>query len=329
MRIGRVEIRNPLRLAPMADITNAAFRLVARECGSDLVTSEEIEAYSLLIGSERTQDIASYLPEEHPIALQLLGGDPEVLARAARLLEEAGADIVDLNMGCPVPKITKKGHGAALMRDPLRAAVIFRAMRKALSVPLTVKIRGGWDETSLNAVEIARVAEAEGVDALTVHPRTRCQRFTGKAPWTVIAEVVRAVRIPVTGNGDVKTQEDARRMMAETGAVSVMIGRAALGQPWVFDADFFSLSPAAQWDYKWRVIQRHRDLICQRHDGHRAAVQIKKHLAWYSRGLYDAAALRYRVMSSAGAEGAWDAFAQGFESARKLIESSSLPPVPV
>src|SRR5215510_11001120 len=206
-----------LRLAPMAGVTNAPFRLVCREADAGLLTSEEIDARALVEGNVRTHVIARYLPEEHPIAFQLLGGDPDVLAEAARQLEAIGADAIDLNMGCPVPKIVAKGQGAALMRDPLGAAVILRTMRKAISVRFTVKIRGGWDERSVNAVEIARVAESEGVDAITVHPRTRSQQYAGVAPWEIIASVVDAVAIPVVGNGDVRSRADAAAMVAATG----------------------------------------------------------------------------------------------------------------
>src|SRR5262245_55199175 len=211
----------------MAGVTNAPFRLVARECGAGLLTSEEIDARGLLANSAHTLELARYLPEEHPIAFQLLGSDAEVLAEAARRLEGVGADGIDLNMGCPVAKIVTKGHGAALMRDPLAAALIFRAMRKAVQVPLTIKIRGGWDDHTLNAPEIAQVAESEGVDAITVHPRTRSQQFTGRAPWAIIAAVVEAVRVPVTGNGDVRSLADAQAMVATTRCASVMIGRGA------------------------------------------------------------------------------------------------------
>src|SRR5687767_12603849 len=191
-----------LRLAPMAGVSNAPFRLVCREAGAGPLTSEEIDARALVMGNTKTEILARYLPEERPLALQLLGGDAEVLAEAARRLEAAGADGVDLNMGCPVAKIVAKGQGAALMRDPWKAALVFRAMRKAVTVPLTIKIRGGWDERTPNAVEIARIAEDEGIEAVTVHPRSRSQQFSGRAPWDVIAEVVAAVGIPVTGNGD-------------------------------------------------------------------------------------------------------------------------------
>ena len=246
MRIGDVEVRGLARLAPMAGATNAPFRLVARECGSAMTTTEEMDAASVLFQTPHALSAAAYYPAERPLAMQLLGKDPEALAAAAARCEALGADVVDLNMGCPVPKITGKGKGAALMRDVPAAARILRTMRRAIRVPLTVKIRGGWDETHLNAVEIARMAQEEGVDAITVHPRTRAQQFTGKAPWTIIAEVVDAVRLPVTGNGDVHSMDDARRMVAATGCQSVMIGRGALGRPWVFDEGYDALSPPDQ-----------------------------------------------------------------------------------
>src|SRR5881296_1948812 len=223
-----------LRLAPMAGVTNAPFRLVCREAGAGLLTSEEIDARALVEGNARTQMIAHYLPEERPLAFQLLGGDPDVLAEAARRLVASGADGIDLNMGCPVSKIVAKGQGAALMRDPLRAAVIFRTLRKTVDVPFTIKIRSGWDERTVNAVEIARIAEGEGVDAITVHPRTRSQQYSGRAPWEIIASVVDAVAIPVIGNGDVRSLADARAMVEATGCAAVMIGRGALGAPWIF-----------------------------------------------------------------------------------------------
>src|SRR5262245_21588397 len=261
MRIGPVDVPALCRMAPMAGITNAPFRLIVKECGSGLTTTEEMDAAALLTNHPHADAIAAYYPEERPLAMQLLGKDADLLARAAEKVEGLGADIVDLNMGCPMPKITGKGKGAALMRDVMGTALILRALRKAVSVPLTIKIRGGWDDEHLNAVEVAQMAEAEGVDAITVHPRTRSQRFTGKAPWTIIREVVDAVRVPVTGNGDVRSMAEAQRMVAETGCQSVMVGRGALGRPWVFDETFESLPPRAQRDYKARVIARHAELI--------------------------------------------------------------------
>src|SRR5205814_1330817 len=191
-----------------------------------------IDARALVLGNDKTATLARYLPEERPLAMQLLGADPDVLAEAARRLEAAGADAIDLNMGCPVPKIVAKGQGAALMRDPLAAAVIFRTLRKAVAGRFTIKIRGGWDDRRVNAVEIARLAEGEGVDAITVHPRTRSQQFAGLAPWEIIASVVDAVAIPVTGNGDVRSHDDARAMVRATGCAAVMIVRDAFWRLW-------------------------------------------------------------------------------------------------
>src|SRR5262245_27339167 len=308
MKIGRVELSALARLAPMAGITNAPFRLIARECGSALTTSEEMDAAALLTGHPHADAIAAYYPEERPLAMQLLGRDPDLLARAAERCQTLGADIVDLNMGCPMPKITGKGKGAALMRDVAATALILRALRKAVSVPFTIKIRGGWDDEHLNAVEVAQMAESEGVDAITVHPRSRSQRFTGKAPWTIIREVVAAVRIPVTGNGDVRSMAEARRMMAETGCVSVMIGRGALGSPWVFDETFEALAPEAQRERKARVIARHCALIREHFREKYALIQMKKHLAWYTEGLGHATRCRAEIFQSRTPEEVWEVF---------------------
>jgi nifR3 family TIM-barrel protein len=282
-----------LRLAPMAGVTNAPFRLVCRECGAGPLTSEEIDARALVLGNDKTATLARYLPEERPLAMQLLGADPDILAEAARRLEAAGADAIDLNMGCPVPKIVAKGQGAALMRDPVAAAVIFRTLRKAVTGRFTIKIRGGWDEHTLNAVEIARLAESEGVDAITVHPRTRSQQFTGRAPWDVIAAVVAAVsRVPVVGNGDVRSVDDARAMVAATGCAAVMIGRGALGAPWIFRG-----VPADRTAQR-AIIERHCALIETHLPERLALVQLKKHLAWYSAGRPGSAALRPRLFAA-------------------------------
>jgi nifR3 family TIM-barrel protein len=308
MKIGTVEIAALARLAPMAGITNAPFRLIARECGSGLTTTEEMDAAALLMNHPHADAIAAYYPQERPLAMQLLGKDGTILVRAAERLQALGADIVDLNMGCPMPKITGKGKGAALMRDVMGTALILRALRKALEVPFTIKIRGGWDDEHLNAVEVAQMAESEGVDAITVHPRTRSQRFTGKAPWTIIGEVVDAVRVPVTGNGDVRSMGEARRMKAETGCGSVMIGRGALGRPWIFDETFESLSPDAQRDYKARVIARHCELIREHFREKYALIQMKKHLAWYTEGLGHATRCRVEIFQSRGAGEVWDVF---------------------
>ena len=277
----------------MAGITNAPFRLVCRESGAGRLTTEEIDAHAYVRDNGKTEMLTRYLPGERPLVMQLLGCDPDMLAEAARRLEATGADGIDLNMGCPVRKIVTKGHGSALMRDPLAAAVIFRTMRKAVRVPFTVKMRGGWDDLTINAVEIARLAESEGVDAVTVHPRTRSQLFTGQAPWEIIAAVVAAVRIPVTGNGDVHSLDDARAMVTATGCAAVMIGRGALGAPWIFRGE------PVDRDGRAAIVRRHAELIEAHLPSRLALIQLKKHLAWYSAGLPGSAALRPRLFAAA------------------------------
>src|SRR5262245_26784138 len=291
-----------LRLAPMAAVTNTPFRLVCRECGAGPLTNEEIDARAFLQGSARTVEMTRFLPEERPIAMQLLGSDPDVLAQAARRLEAAGADAIDLNMGCPVAKIVSKGQGAALMRDPLGAAVVLRTMRKAIGIRFTVKIRGGWDERTVNAVEIARVAESEGVDAITVHPRTRSQQYAGVAPWEITASVVDAVSMPVVGNGDVRSYADAAAMVAATGCAAVMIGRGALGAPWIFAGGEVTRHERA------RIIRRHAELIETYLSTPTALVQLKKHLAWYASGFPGAAKLRETLFGRETAAAVQDAF---------------------
>ena len=323
MKIGPVEISTLARLAPMAGISNAPFRLIARECGSGLTTSEEMDASALLTGHPHADAIAAYYPEEQPLAMQLLGKDPDLLARAAERCQTLGADIVDLNMGCPMPKITGKGKGSALMRDVAATSLILRALRKAVSVPLTVKIRGGWDDQHLNAVEVAQMAESEGVDAITVHPRTRSQRYTGRAPWTIIRDVVEAVSIPVTGNGDVRSMAEARRMADETGCGSVMIGRGALGSPWIFDERFESLAHPEQRAYKARVIARHVALIREHYGEKYALVQMKKHLAWYTEGLGHATECRARIFQTRSPDEVWDVFRSYWERPRPATSQTA------
>jgi tRNA-dihydrouridine synthase B len=297
MKLGNIPLHGLCRLAPMAGVSNTPFRLICKELGSSLTTSEEISAKALVHGNERTFDMAGYLPEEKPIAMQIFGGEARSLAEAARILQDRGADIIDLNMGCPVPKITKTGAGSALMRDEKAAAEVLRAIRKAISIPFTIKIRGGWDDHTVNAPEIARIAELEGVDGIAVHPRTRSQQYTGKAPWDIIKLVVDSVKIPVTGNGDVKSWADAHRMRQETGCATVMIGRGALGKPWVFDPEFEHLSSETQHSYKFRVIERHLDLIEEHMNPRLGIVQMKKHLAWYIAGTRASAKARATVFT--------------------------------
>lgn len=294
----------------MAGITNASFRLVAKECGSTLITSEEIDATGLMRHTETSERIAEFLPAERPLAMQLLGNDVETLVEAAELLQRRGADIIDINMGCPMPKITKTGKGSAMMRDVTGTSLILRALRRACQVPLTIKIRGGWDNQHLNAVEVAQMAQSEGVDAITVHPRTRSQRFSGRAPWHIIRDVVEAVDIPITGNGDVTSHSQARQMMVETGCVSVMIGRGALGRPWVFNPDYEEWPADRQREYREQVIARHVELIRSFFpEGRYQLLQIKRHLSYYARGLAAAHACRRTLFTECDTpDEAWTTF---------------------
>jgi nifR3 family TIM-barrel protein len=284
---------SPVRLAPMASFTNVPFRQVAMRCGSGITTNEEIDADALVRDNAWAVEASRADLDGGPVVMQLLGNRAETLVPAALRLVEAGADVIDINMGCPVPKVVTKGKGAALMRDLTGTAALLVALRRALDgVPLTIKIRGGWDDEHANAVEFARMAEDTGVDAITVHPRTRAQRYGGRAPWDVIADVVRAVQIPVTGNGDVTSLDEAHAMIEATGCVSVMVGRAALGRPWLFDPSYVSLSDEARARYEADVIAEHMARIQERFAPSLALVQMKKHLAHYGAARPDARALR-------------------------------------
>ncbi|MDA0271381.1 MAG: tRNA dihydrouridine synthase DusB [Chloroflexi bacterium] len=308
----------PVRLAPMASYTNVPFRRVAQACGSGFTTNEEIDADAFRYDNQRTLRMARMSPEDGVVAMQLLGCDPEAMTLAAVRLVEAGASIIDVNMGCPAPKVTKRGKGAALMRDLATTATLLKALRAAIDVPLTIKIRGGWSDEHLNAVEVACMAEECGVDAITVHPRTRSQQYTGHAPWAVIGEVVRAVSIPVTGNGDVHSMAEARRMMDETGCAGVMVGRAALGRPWLFDEAHETLSPARRFERERAVIEQHLALIEATMPPHEALLQTKKHLALYVAGRPEARPLKAAIFLArdlAAVRGHYEQAVEGYGSA--------------
>ena len=313
MRIGKYNLSTLCRLAPMAGISNTPFRLLCKELGSSLTTSEEISAGGLVHQHKRTNELAYYLASERPIAMQIVGAKGDQLAEAAKILEGHGADIIDLNMGCPVNKVVKTGAGAALMKDPVETAKILRQIRNAISIPLTIKIRGGWNATQVNAPIVARMAESEGVAAITVHPRTRSQAYSGFAPWEIIRQVVEAVKIPVTGNGDVRSCADAERMKEETGCSSVMIGRGALGKPWIFDPKFPELTAQEQYQYKTRVIRRHMDLIEEHLSEQFALIQMKKHLAWYTSGLQGGSKIRKGVFQFRDRNALWAHFKDYWE----------------
>lgn len=234
LSIGSIRLTNRTVLAPLAGITNLPMRLLCKAGGAGLVCSEMISANGLVHGSARTAAMLRSAPAERPLSIQIFGADPAVMAEAARMVAAAGADILDINFGCSVRKVVKTGAGVALMRDPKRAEALLKAVRRAVPIPLTLKMRSGWTASGEQALEIAAIAESCGVDAVTLHPRTAGQGFSGRADWPLIGRVRECAGIPVIGNGDIVTPEDALRMQRETGCAAVMIGRAAMGNPWIF-----------------------------------------------------------------------------------------------
>jgi nifR3 family TIM-barrel protein len=234
MKIGTVTLDNNVILAPLAGITNLPFRLLAKKAGCGLVCSEMISSHGLVYQSRKTARLLDSVPQEKPLSVQLFGSDPAIMAEAAAVVADMGADILDINFGCSVRKVLKTGSGAALMGTPDRAQTLLQAVRKAIRIPLTVKIRSGWDASGDQALQIARIAQDCGVDAVAVHPRTAKQLFAGKADWSIIAAVKEALSIPVIGNGDIFSAQDALNMISETGCDAIMIGRKAIGNPGIF-----------------------------------------------------------------------------------------------
>ena len=234
MKIGAVETDNFSVLAPLAGITNLPMRLIAKRAGCGLVCSEMISSNGLVYNSGKTVQMLDSVPEEKPLSVQIFGANPDLMAEAARIVQDSGADIVDINFGCSVKKILKSNSGSALMKDPHLSRRILDRVRRAVTIPLTIKIRSGWDPSGQQALDIARLAEDCGVDAIAVHPRTAVQGFRGNADWSIIAKVKQSITIPVIGNGDVTAPADAMRMLAQTGCDGVMVGRAAIGNPMIF-----------------------------------------------------------------------------------------------
>lgn len=299
MQIGEIKLAAPLALAPMAGITDLPFRLICRRLGCGMTVSEMVSAKGLLYKNVKTTEMLRIDDGERPTAIQLFGSVPEELAEAARMVEASGADMIDFNMGCPVPKIVNNGEGSALMKQPQLAHDILAAMVKAVKIPVTVKFRAGWDDSSRNAVEIAKAVEAAGVSAVAVHGRTRQQFYEGKADWGIIAEVKQAVKVPVFGNGDIFTVEDGLRMLAETGVDGLMIGRGADGNPWIFRELAAVLRgeerPAAP-SLQERLAQaaEHLDMLIDYKGEHISVKEMRRHISAYLKGMPHAAEFRGR-----------------------------------
>lgn len=302
LRIGNVTLQSNIILAPMAGVSDLPFRLLCAKQGAALVCMEMISAKAIFYHNKNTEQLMEIHPEEGPVSLQLFGSDPQIISEMAKKIEERPFSILDLNMGCPVPKVVNNGEGSALMKNPVLAGKIIEKTVRAVGKPVTVKIRKGFDGRHVNAVEMARVAQESGAAAVAVHGRTREQYYAGEADWDIIAEVKQAVKIPVIGNGDVTDGPSARELFRKTGCDGIMIGRASQGNPWIFSEirhflDTGEELPAPSLEEKGALVRRHASLLLQYKGEYTAVREMRKHLAWYTAGMPHSAAFRQQINS--------------------------------
>lgn len=301
MKIGNISIDNNLVLAPMAGVTDYPFRKICREMGCGLLYTEMVSAKAILYKNKNTEPLLETDESEHPIAVQIFGSEPDIMGDMARKLEEERSfDIIDVNMGCPVPKIVNNHEGSALMKEPERVAAILKNIVSKVTKPVTIKIRKGFDDEHVNAVEIAKIAEDCGVSAVAVHGRTREQYYSGKADYKIIAEVKKSIGIPVIGNGDISGVEDAKRMYEETGCDGFMIGRAARGNPWIFReiSSYMKTGKACErpdMEQVKEMILRHAEMLIECKGEYTGIREMRKHVAWYTAGMPHSSILRNKV----------------------------------
>lgn len=289
MKIGNVQLDNEVFLSPMAGVTDLPFRTICKEKGCGMLYTEMINAKALCYDDENTKKMLRMDKDEHPVAVQIFGSDPEFMGKAAIIMNQYPNEILDINMGCPAPKVIKNGDGSALMRNPKLAAEVLTAVVKNSEKPVTLKIRKGWDDDSVNAVEIAKIAEECGISALAIHGRTREQFYSGKADWDIIAEIKQAINIPVIGNGDVFEVEDAVNMLEKTKCDAIMIGRGAQGNPWIFNRinhymKTGEILPEPTLEEKITTAIRHMNLAVAEHGDYVAVREMRKHIGWYLKG---------------------------------------------